>query len=506
MNVFKTTMATLLFGTLFSSLVAQQTSTSRPPRFKNVVFIVGDDHSANVVGAYGNKIIRTPNLDRMAKRGILFEHAYTSSPLCSPSRQSILTGKYPHATGVSLLNSSFPQDQVTIADYLTPKGFKTALIGKNHFNNTLNHGFELKIERKDYENYIKIHPPTLLDDSIKVRPPWKPFKDPANIWLNAEGLPSATHDADQPGTYYANKAVEFIQQNKKDRFLLWVGFEEPHSPFNFPVEFAGKYDPTKFTLPQGGPEDDRWIPAIFKDLTEDEKKGITRSYYSSVEFLDKNIGLLLDALDKAGIADSTLVVYLGDNGYQLNDHKRFEKHTTWEPSVRVPLIMQTGNQFGHNRRVQSLTSFIDLVPTAIEALGVAELPSAQGKSFLPLLANKTKAARDFVFSEYLEDNKVMVRTAKWKYVFTSGKKDLALGYSTGNPAPGPLHFLYDEINDPNERVNIIGQPGHEKIVRDLQQKMISVFEQTHPKGKLPDELSVEEKLIIYCDPPELAGK
>ncbi|MBL7735571.1 MAG: sulfatase-like hydrolase/transferase [Chitinophagaceae bacterium] len=505
MHLLKKTIVLIFLLLLCAGILFAQQKAPKSA-FKNVIFIVSDDHTASVLGAYGNKLIRTPNLDRMAQRGILFEHAYANAPLCSPSRQSVLTGKYPHATGVSLLQSSFPEEQVTIADHLSAIGFKTAIIGKNHFNNALNHGFELKIERKDYVKHLEENPPALLPDTVKVRPEWRPFKDPANIWLNAEGLPSATYDKDQAGTYFANKAVEYIRENKDDRFLLWVGFEEPHSPYNFPIEYANKYNPKDITLPVGSPEDDRWIPEIFRGLTDEEKKGIIASYYSSVEFMDKNVGLILDAVEKSGLSENTLVVYIGDNGYLLNDHKRFEKHTMWEQAVRVPLIIQAGNKFGKDRRVSALTEFVDLVPTAIDALGVKPLATAQGKSFLPVLGKQSDRYKDFVFSEYLEDNKVMIRTERWKYVFTSGKKDLALGYATGYPPPGRLHFLYDLTADPGETRNAINDPDKKSIVRDLQHKLIALFEKTHPKGKLPDHLSIDEKLEIYSDPPELAAK
>lgn len=501
--MLRATWLVLFAPTVYSH--AQQPVKEQPP-FKNIVFIVGDDHRADAIGAYGNKIVHTPNLDQMARNGVLFEHAYASAPLCSPSRQSLLTGRYPHATGVSLLTSSFPENQVTIAGYLSSLGFKTAIIGKNHFNNSLHHGFDIKIERQDYQAYLQEHAPEKLPDSIQSRPVWQPFKDPANIWLNADALPSSVHDKDEAGTYYADKAIEFIERNKDQRFLLWVGFEEPHSPFNFPVEYQHKYDTSDIVLPSGSAEDDRWVPKVFKDLTDAQKKGIITAYYSSVAFLDKNIGRLLDELDHAGLHENTLVVYVGDNGYQLNDHKRFEKHTMWEPAVHVPLIIQAGQAYGTGRKVQTLASFVDLTSTALDALGVKPLASAQGKSFLPLLQQRTKQYRDFVFSEYLDDNKAMVRTPQWKYVFTSGKKDLALGYATGYPAPGITHFLYDEVNDPNETHNLAGDPAKKKVLNDLQRKMLRVFEQTHPKGKLPDTLSTDEKLSMYCDPPELAGK
>jgi choline-sulfatase len=499
--VFPLIVMTLMTHACGSSSDKPQEKESQ--HFRNVIFIIGDDHSAEVLGAYGNSIVRTPNLDQMARRGIMFTHAYVNSPVCSPSRQSMITGKYPHATGVSLLTSSFPEEQITIADHLSPLGFKTALIGKHHFNNTLNHGFSLKIEKKDYLKHVSENSPGVLSASIKSRPQWKPFKDPAHIWLNAEGLPSAYHDEDDAGTFYAKKAIDFINQNQEERFCLWLGFEEPHSPFNFPVEFANRYNPDEMPLPQGSPEDDRWVPAVFKDLTDEQKKGIIASYYTSVEYLDKNVGLVLDAVNKAGLAESTLVIYVGDHGYLLNDHKRFEKHMMWEPAVRAPLIIQGGKKYGQNRVEPAMTEFVDLVPTVVEALGVDALAGVHGKSLVPLLTRETDKHKDYVFSEFLEDNKAMIRTKEWKYIFTTGKNDLGQGYATGNPPPGLTHRLYDMTGDPKEAHNLSDDPRYQEIMSQLQQKMLHVFETTHPKGgKLPDTWSTEEKLVAYCEPPE----
>jgi arylsulfatase A-like enzyme len=286
---------------------------NNPEPLKNVVVIIGDDHANHVLGVLGNKMVRTPNLDRLSGEGILFHNAFANSPLCSASRQSLLTGKYPHAAGVTLLTTSFPEEQVTVADHLKKYGFTSAIIGKNHFNNQLNHGFDVKIERSDYRQYLEEHPPRKVPDSIRVRPPWKPFNDPAAVWLNAEALPAGYYDEDDIGTWYAEQAVEFIRNNRDNRFCLWLGFHEPHSPFNFPVEFAGSYDPGKMILPEGSPEDDEFIPLVFSELTEEEKKGIMAAYYTSVEYLDKNIGTVLKGLEDAGLSKNTLVIYLGDH-------------------------------------------------------------------------------------------------------------------------------------------------------------------------------------------------
>ncbi|CAN5902575.1 choline-sulfatase [soil metagenome] len=498
---FKSVGALSLAGVVSPAVLA---ALQKDKAFRNIVFIIGDDHSTSVLGCYGNKKIRTPNLDGMALNGTLFTHAFANSPVCTPSRQSFLTGRLPHAAGVTLLQTPFPEEQVTIADHLSQFGFTSAIIGKNHFNNQkegVNHGFDVKIEAKDYRQHLAKHPPRKVPEGIKTRGPWRPFRDPARIWLNSERLPSALYDADSEGTFFANQAIAFMEQHQDQRFCLWLGFNEPHSPFNFPIEYADKYRPGEMVLPQGTAEDDRWIPLVFKDLTDDEKRGIMAAYYNSVEYLDKNVGLVLNGLKRLGLEKDTIVVYIGDHGYLLNDHKRFEKHMMWEPAVKAPLLIQAGRRYGQGVVCEALTEFIDLVPTLIEAVGVKSIPGVQGKSMVPVLAKNKNSHRKYVFSEFLVDNKVMLRSRDWKYVFTSGKTDLGQGYETGHPAPGITHWLYDLQKDPNETTNLAPSGRHEKLIREMQQELLKIFRATHPySARIPKSLPVEEQLVLFCEP------
>lgn len=144
---------------------AENNTENNFERFRNVVFIIGDDHSTKVLGAYGNKIVKTPNLDEMAKNGVLFSHAYVNSPVCSPSRQSMITGKYPHASGVSLLSTPFPEEQISIADYLTPLGYKTAIIGKIILIVHLIMGLKIKYKRRT----IWILSRLILPESLQMK-------------------------------------------------------------------------------------------------------------------------------------------------------------------------------------------------------------------------------------------------------------------------------------------------------------------------------------------------
>jgi len=423
--------------------------------------------------------------------------------MCSASRQSLLTGRYPHAAGVTLLRTPFPESQVSLADHLALRGFRTGVIGKTHFNNGLKHGFEYMLGKGDWQKHLETHPPKAVPEGLAVRPTWKPFRDPARIWLNADALPGGYYDADITGTFYAEKAQEFIEAHQAERFLLWVGFHEPHSPFNFPIEDQGRYQASEMSLPPTSPEDERWIPAVFRDLTESDQKGIVSAYYHSVEHLDKNVGLILDKISDLGLEEETLVVYLGDHGYLLGDHNRFEKHMMWEPAVNAPLLIRAGGRFGRGEVIEALTEFVDVIPTVVEALGLPPMKTAQGSSLLPLLSKETDTHKEQVFSEFLADHKAMIRTDSWKYIYSTGDRDLGQGYATGQGAPGVTHRLYDLISDPQEHTNVADRPEHQSVVIDLQAALLEHFRETHPKAAdVPDNLSTEEELALFCIPPE----
>jgi choline-sulfatase len=470
-------------------------------RTHNVLLIVADDHATEAFGAYGNEQIRTPNLDRLAAEGVRFAHAYANAPVCTPSRQSFLTGRLPHATGVTLLGTPLADSTTTMADWLGARGHRTAAIGKMHFNSDLTHGFDTRVTGADHEAYLEDHPPRPVPDSIATRPPWRPFDDPARIWLNAAGKPGPYYEEDAQATFFARRAVEFMGNNRREPFFVTLSFHEPHSPFNFPPEYAGRYDPEDMTLPPQGPEDDRWIPEVFADLTEAEKRGIVASYYTSVEYVDAKVGQVMKALNEMGL-DDTLVIYLGDHGYLLGHHDRFEKHMMWEPAVNAPLVIDAPG-LAESRATDAMTELIDVAPTVYDVLGVPRPGTTQGRSLMPLLAGATDRHRSYVFSEFLADNKAMVRTGRWKYIFTTGKHDLAQGYATGRGAPGLTHRLYNVQDDPHEMHNLASDPRYADELRSLKRKMLERFMKTHPMASaLPQGLSLDEKLTWFCEPPE----
>jgi arylsulfatase A-like enzyme len=503
-------MRNLLAYLALASLVLVSCNTDQEQiTFKNVIVLVGDDHTVNALGCYGNDIIRTPNLDRIAANGVRFTNAYSNAPLCSASRQSLLTGKLPHASGVTLLRTPFRDEtNITIAEHLRDRGFRTAIIGKTHFNNFMDsippdHGFDVMVEHTDWRQWHREGKGRTVPDSIQVLPQWKPFQDPARIWLNADVLPTSYYEEEGTAAWDAKHAIEFLRENKDDRFLLWVGFHEPHSPFNFPVDYAGKYDPDDMPLPEGSPEDDRWVPSIFRDLSDEDKRGIIASYYTSAEYMDNNVGKVLDEVDKLGLTENTLIIYIGDQGYLLGDHKRFEKHSMWDPAVKAPMLLQMGGKSAGETR-EALVEFIDLAPTILELLGIDPMEEVQGESLVPVINKIDHPGKEYVFAEFMADNKAMVCDGEWKYVYTTGKNDLGQGYSTGLGPSGILHKLYNIKTDPDETRNVAGDPGNAAILHRLQQEMINIFLQTHPYAdSLPAGKTVDDTLSWFCEPMDV---
>jgi len=510
-------MSKLFIQIVFLSLLfvsCTENDVKKENKIKNVVVILADDHALKVTGCYGNEIIQTPGIDKLAEEGITFTHAYCNAPLCSASRQSLLTGKYPHATGVSLVFTPFPDDgNITIAEYLRDLGYETALVGKSHFNNWAwwplykdgqpNHGFDKMIDGGEYKQFLKQNLMPELPPDIETYNA-KNTKEDIAEQLNCRNLPQPFYDEFSQGTFYANAAADFISENSEKPFFLWTAFFEPHHPYYYPVEYAGKYKPEDMPLPTGSSEDDRWIPEKFRDLSEDQRRGLIAAYYTSTEYMDKNIEIVLNSLKENGLEENTLVIYISDNGYLLNEHKRFEKHTMWEEAIRQPLIIRAGTSLAKGVRKHAMVEYIDVVPTILDIIGVRPLAEAQGESFLSVLENETDDHKEFVFSEYLEDNLAMVCSSKWKYMFTTGSRDLGITYATGYGPSGMVHRLYDLENDPGEMQDVSKEPQNTEVLLHMKQQMLQRFMDTHPDAdRCPGELTMEGKLVWFCEPRDV---
>lgn len=471
----------------------------------NILLILGDDHAAYALSSYGSTLVQTPHLDRLAAAGARFVHAYCNSPMCTPSRQSLLTGRMPHATGVTLLKTALADDELTLAESLSTAGYHTAAIGKMHFNSGLHHGFDRRIDQPDHRRHLEQHPPAAVPADREVLGPWKPFRDPAAVWLNSRTLPMAANDRDMAGTFFAQEAARYLKEVTGPFFLV-VSFYEPHSPFHFPLEYAGRVDPRSLPLPVVGPEDPPQVPLIFRDLSDAEKQGIAAAYYTSAEFLDKNVGLVYDELQSSGHAENTLVIYAGDHGYQLGHHGRFEKHSFYEEAIRAPLLISWPGKIPPGQVIQELVEFVDLFPTIVAACDVPLPAERHGKNLLPVARGAAAGApvHDSVFGVYGENEEAMIRTDRWKLVYCSGTRARADGYATDHPTPGRYLKLFDLENDPAEMHNLAGDARYDSVATELKQRLAERLEATcRRQWQAPAGLALDERLDWYVFPPEL---
>lgn len=485
---------------LFAGAAAQAVSPQRRP---NLLFLMADDHAGYVLGSDGNALARTPNLDSLARQSTRFAQHYCNSPVCTPSRQSLLTGQLPHAAGVTRLPTPLSESKPTLARQLKAVGYTTAVFGKMHFNTPAKpglHGFDFPVTEneltKAWNQTVKPQP---TPAGIATKPPWHPFKDPARIWLNADKLPYPRLEQDMRSQYQLQLAEQFLTEHRTKPFAMWLSFMEPHSPYDFPIEDRNRFNPGLFRAPRVGPQDAPQIPLIFRDLSDRDKQGIIGSYYTSVEYLDRNIGRALDILRRLNLERDTLVVYMADHGYSLGQHGRFEKHCGYDPALRVPLMFRLPGKIRQGV-VKDMTEHIDVPATLTDLLNLDPLPIQHGQSLRPYLEGRHMASpRTSIFSEYLENEEAYIRTDRWKLIFCSGKRKRTDGYETDNPTPGRQIRLFDLKNDPNEFADV--SAANPATVQQMETELLTRFRTTHPEAASePQRLSQEEAIEFYVRP------
>jgi choline-sulfatase len=377
---------------------------------------------------------------------------------------------------VTQLSSRLPDDAVTLGDWLSGLGYLTAAFGKMHFNGPSRHGFARRLDNADWRAWLKDHPP----DGGDHQRPWRPFNDPSALWLNAGAQDAGLPEASMETTYYADRAIEFLKERRDDArpFALVVSFYDPHSPFRFPRGDQGRYRPEQFPVPPVSDLDRREQPQVFRSLTPSDVQGIQAAYYTSLAFVDRQAGRIVAALDALGLDRDTLVVYVGDNGYMLGQHGRFEKHCFYEPAVRIPLLMRWPGQLPADRAVHEMVEMVDVLPTVLDLLHLPHPTDLHGRSLVALgQGHEGARGRDVVFSEYLENEEAMVRSERYKLIAGTGRRERQDGYTPGRPLPNAYERLYDVQSDPGETTDLSGRldlaPVRTELRRRLYLRLIS---------------------------------
>jgi uncharacterized sulfatase len=435
---------------------------ARPP---NVLLIMADDLN-NDLGAYGHPIVKTPHIDRLAARGVRFDRAYTQFPLCSPSRVSLMTGRRPDATRVHDLTTDFRTvlpDVVTLPQAFRRAGYVSARVGKiYHYGNPGQIGT------------------SGLDDPAS----WDEFVNPRGIDKDEEPLVTNLTPARGLGSalaYYASPApddahtdgrvaaetIALLEKHKDRPFFIGAGFYRPHCPFIAPRQYFDLYPIDRIRAPAFSPHDLEGIPraAWFTnppnwDVPPDGLRETIRAYYASISFLDANVGRVLDALDRLGLADNTIVVFMSDHGYHLGERGQWMKQTMFEHATRAPMLMAGPGVTARGRSSPRIVEFLDLYPTLVAMAGVTAPPGLHGRSLVPLLKDPSSRWDHAALSQVrrgMPPNSFMgysVRTEGWRYTeWDNGTRGIE---------------LYDERNDQSERRNLANDPAHKTRLSEMQ--------------------------------------
>jgi uncharacterized sulfatase len=441
---------------------ARPASGGRPP---NVLLIMADDLN-NDLGTYGHAIVRTPNIDRLAKRGVRFDRAYTQFPLCSPSRVSLLTGRRPDTTRVYDLVTDFRTtlpDVVTLPQAFKRAGYVAARVGKiYHYGNPGQIGTSGLDDPASWDEFV--NPRGIDKDEEPVVTNFTPARGLGSaLAYYASPAPDEAHTDGK----VASETIALIEKHKDRPFFIGAGFYRPHCPFIAPRKYFDLYPLDRIRAPAFSPDDLDGIPraAWFTsppnwDVPPDALRETIRAYYASISFLDANVGRVLDALDRLGLADHTIVVFVSDHGYHLGDRGQWMKQTMFEHATRAPLIMAGPGVTARGRSSSRIVEFLDLYPTLVGLAGVPAPPGLQGRSMAALLKDPATAWDHAALSQVRRGppaNAFMgysVRTAQWRYTEWDGG---ARGVE-----------LYDERNDPAERQNLAADPNRRHQLAEMQ--------------------------------------
>jgi arylsulfatase A-like enzyme len=486
-NIPRVVKPLLLLSVLLSAVAVLPVAAADRP---NIIFIMSDDHAAHAIGAYGSKVNQTPNIDRLAREGMVLRNVFVTNSICTPSRAAILTGQYSHLNGVPVFNR-FDSSRTTVAKLLQASGYYTGMIGKWHLGSDpagfdrweilpgqgayLNPVLYTATGEKTYTGrYVTDVITDLAIDFIRERPRNRPFfmmvhhKAPHRPWE-----PDAAHRAQfanrwipEPETFWDSYATrtdalhENLQRVAGDTTRRDLKLEPP-ADLKGP-ELTGwlSTKPQTVTITRDGRE----TTLTDEALARWKYQRYMRDYLATVQSVDDNVGRLLGFLDTAGLARNTIVIYTSDQGFFLGDHGLFDKRFMYEESLRMPFLVRWPAAIKAGSRSDAMALNVDFAPTFLEAAGVKIPGEIQGRSLLPVLRGKTPA--DWRSSMY------------YRYYHDPGDHNTRAHYGVRTATHKLIYFwkkdqweLFDLVRDSNELHNLYGQPGQEELTRTLKAEL-----------------------------------
>lgn len=464
-GLFRTAAAVLALAMAASvPAVAQSTNGRR----MNVLFIAVDDMNT-ALGCYGHPLVKSPNMDRLAKRGVRFDRAYCQYPLCNPSRSSLLSGRRPDTTRVF---DNGTRVRRTVPNLVTlPQAFKNAGYFSGRVGKIFHYGVPNDIGTSgldDPESWDEVFNPRGRDkddenEVINFTP--KRQIGAALSWMVAKG-----EDAEQTDAKVADETIRMLERHRTGPFFIGCGFYRPHVPDVATQSWYDLYPMDRIHLPH---EPDHMAsvpaPAITArppnyGLPEEKLRIFTRAYYAAVSFVDSQVGRVVDALDRLGLANNTVIVLFGDHGWLLGEHGQWQKQSLFEESTRVPLIIVWPGAKGNGRVSRRVVELVDLYPTLTDLCGLPAQEGLEGVSLRPLLANPNARWDRPAFIQVIRGGGQQprffgrtIRTERWRYTeWDGGAKGVE---------------LYDHDHDPHEYRNLAADPAYASTIADLSARL-----------------------------------
>lgn len=489
---------------LFLSLTLLLTGLATAAEKPNVLFIIADDLN-NYLGCYGDPRAKTPNIDKLAARGVRFERSYCTFPLCGPSRNSMLTGLYPNSTGILGNSQIFRQTiptQLSLPQAFRLDGYFAARIGKlYHYNVPNSIGTDGHDDPGSWEMEINPAGVDRMEEEGQIF-----TLTPGQFGGTLSWLASPKGDPEHTDGKVAEEAEWVLERcaKRKDRpFFLAVGFFRPHTPYVAPKSpyfewYPEAEMPVHPTVDKNPPEVPAAALGSYKSeqdqLTDDLRRQAVQAYYASISFMDAQVGRVTATLERLGLAENTVIVFTSDHGYHMGEHGLWQKQSLFEGSARVPMLIVAPGTAKPGSVAATPVSHLDLYPTLTDLCGVKAPENLQGQSLVPVLKDSNALGRGWAITQVARgsDGKAgkgkaakkyfgySLRTPRWRYTeWDEGKQG---------------RELYDHDADPKELKNLAADPTLATTLAELSEKVRSAAMATFPPDGITPEIKKEGAL------------